>query len=93
MALRLRPAKLRRLTCRELAELVTDYLEDALPARERARFERHLAGCAGCQAYLKQMRETIRVLGHLGEDALDPAARDALLEAFRDWFGQGQTRS
>lgn len=87
MALRHRKAKLRRLTCRELVELVTDYLEDALPARERARFERHLGGCVGCQAYLEQVRETVRMLGHLGEDPLDPAAQDALLEALRGCFG------
>jgi len=79
-----RPAPL-RLTCRDLVELVTDYLENALPDRERARFDRHLA-CAGCQTYLDQMRETLRVLGRLGEDSFDPAACAELVEAFRDWF-------
>ena len=53
------------LTCRELVELVTDYLEGALGDDERARFEAHLGGCAGCTAYLHQMRTTIWLVGRL----------------------------
>jgi anti-sigma factor RsiW len=75
----------RRLTCRELVELITDYLEGDLPPREHARFERHVAGCPGCQAYLDQMRATLAVLGRLGTDDLPPPARAPMLEAFRRW--------
>ena len=54
----------RDLTCQELVELVTDYLEGALRSAERVRFEEHLTGgCAGCQAYLAQMRDIISMLG------------------------------
>ena len=73
------------LTCREMVELVTDYLEDRLPAAERERFERHLAGCDGCRAYLEQMRAMLSALGRIEEPDLPPAARDELLEAFRTW--------
>ena len=73
------------LTCRELVELVTDYLEGTLSRRDRARFDRHIAGCDGCTAYLAQFRETIRLTGELREEQLDPVARDALLREFRDW--------
>ena len=73
------------LTCRELVELVTDYLEDRLPADARARFEGHLAGCNGCQAYVEQMRMTLQALGRLPEERLSDGAREALLGAFRDW--------
>ena len=59
-------ARLRRLCCREVVELVTDYLEGALPARTRARVERHLARCRGCAAYVEQMREVVRLLANLG---------------------------
>lgn len=76
---------LHRLTCRELVELVTDYLEGTLGRRQRARFERHVARCPGCTAYLDQMRTTLEVLGRLDEGRLDPVAVDALLEAFRGW--------
>jgi anti-sigma factor RsiW len=74
-----------RLTCRELVELVTDYLEDALSRRDRTRFERHVSGCGACPAYLDQMRQTLALLGHLDEEALDPADLDALVDAFRGW--------
>jgi anti-sigma factor RsiW len=73
------------LTCQELVELVTDYLEGALPAHERARFEAHLAGCQGCTAYVEQMRHTIRLTGRLREESLDPDARTALMALFRTW--------
>jgi anti-sigma factor RsiW len=74
-----------QLTCKELVEVVTDYLEGSMPAERRLLFEEHLAFCDGCQTYLEQMRETIRLTGTLMEDDLEPSARDALLGVFRDW--------
>ena len=73
------------LTCQELVELVTDYLEGALPVSERARFDDHIAGCEHCTAYLEQMRATIALTGRLRPEELEPATRDAMLQAFRDW--------
>jgi anti-sigma factor RsiW len=73
------------LSCRDLVELVTDYLENALPQAERARFEEHLIACPGCQTYFEQMRQTIDVLGRVTEESLEPAARDQLLDLFRNW--------
>ncbi len=73
------------LSCQELVELVTDYLEDALPEDERRRFETHLAGCRGCQRYLDQIRRTIRTLGRITEDDLGADARDDLLRTFQQW--------
>ncbi len=73
------------LTCQELVELVTDYLEGTLPAADRARFEQHLALCLNCPTYLAQMRQTIRALGMLPEESIAPEARQELLEAFRTW--------
>lgn len=73
------------LTCAELVELVTEYLEDALPPRDRQRFEEHLASCDGCAAHLHQMRSTIAAVGRLTEEGLSEAAKRDLLEAFRDW--------
>jgi anti-sigma factor RsiW len=77
--------RLREMPCRELVELITDYLEDCLSPADRARFEAHLAGCEGCRTYLEQFRQTIRVLGRLPEESLSPHARGALLDAFRGW--------
>jgi anti-sigma factor RsiW len=71
------------LTCKEFVELVTDYLEGALPEAERARVDAHLGECDGCGNYLNQMRATIRAAGHLREADVSPEALQALLEAFR----------
>lgn len=73
------------LSCQELTELVTDYLEGALPPAEKARFEEHLAECFNCGVYLDQIRETIRLAGTLEPADLAPEAEEALLHAFRDW--------
>jgi anti-sigma factor RsiW len=75
------------LVCREFVELVTDYLEDALPDHERVRFEAHLAECDGCRAYLEDMRRLVRSLHELPDPPPDPATREALLSAFRDLRG------
>jgi anti-sigma factor RsiW len=74
-----------QLSCQELVELVTDYLEGALSPEAHARFEEHAARCQGCGAYLEQMRMTIELLGHLPADALTPEAERELLDAFRGW--------
>jgi len=73
------------MPCRELVELITEYLEDRLSPIDRTRFETHLAGCEACRTYLDQFRKTIRVLGRLPEESLSPEARNILLAAFRDW--------
>ena len=73
------------LPCNELVELVTDYLDGWLPALERLRFEAHLGICSGCRTYLEQMRQTLRALGHLPEDSIEPEAKERLLHVFRDW--------
>jgi anti-sigma factor RsiW len=75
------------LTCSDLVELVTDYLEDRMSVENRLRFEQHLAACGPCRAYLKQMRETIALTGGLSEESISPEAESALLRVFRDWRG------
>jgi len=75
----------RPLDCSELVELVTDYLDGSLDLETRARFERHLLECEGCEKYLQQFRVTIKTLGRIRTDQLDPQFRDRLLTAFRDW--------
>jgi anti-sigma factor RsiW len=73
------------MSCKELVEVITDYLEGSMAAADRARFEAHLEECPYCVTYLEQMRNTIAVLGELSEQSLDPDARDELLHAFRGW--------
>jgi anti-sigma factor RsiW len=73
------------LSCRELVELVTDYLEGALDVADRRRFEQLIAGCGGCTRYLEQLGQTIRLTGTLTPDDLSPQVESALLEAFRGW--------
>lgn len=78
-----------QLSCRELVELVTNYLEGALSEEDRLRFDEHIGTCRGCRAYVEQMRETIVVVGRLSEDSLSPNAERELIEAFRGWHSAG----
>ena len=73
------------MTCKELVELVTDYLEGALPDTDRLRFDEHLQGCPFCRTYLDQMRRTIRTLGQLPEEAIAPEALAELMARFKEW--------
>jgi len=73
------------LTCVELVELVTDYLEGALSPSEHDRFERHLSACENCTRYVEEMRATIALVGRIEEDDLSAEAKSELLEAFRGW--------
>jgi anti-sigma factor RsiW len=73
------------VVCRELVELVTPYLEDALPPDERALVDQHLASCDGCEAYVQQVRLTIRAIGHVSEDAITSKTREDVLAIFRSW--------
>ena len=74
----------RELACREVVELVTAYLDDALDPVDRERLEEHLVFCDGCENYLEQMRTTIRLTGRV-QDELPAELEQELLEAFRGW--------
>lgn len=73
------------LTCRDLVELVTDYVEGELDPRDRERFEEHIVFCDGCANHLEQMRTTIEVVGRLEERDLGEEMAAELLVAFRGW--------
>ena len=72
------------MSCKELVELVTDYLEGRLPPDVRDRLEAHLAACDGCTAYIDQMRVTLRALGRIPEETISAEARAELVHAFAD---------
>lgn len=84
---------MREMPCQELVEVVTDYLEGALPTEDLARFEEHLAECGPCREYLAQFRRTISVVGRVDAAALPEHSREQLLAAFRglraDWPNGG----
>jgi predicted anti-sigma-YlaC factor YlaD len=73
------------LDCSELVELVTAYLDRSVDAETQKRVVDHLALCDGCQQYVDQFRQTIRVLGELPPERLTDDARAGLLDTFRDW--------
>jgi anti-sigma factor RsiW len=71
------------LVCRQIVEMITDYLEDALSRSERRRFEAHLEGCEHCTEYLEQMRATIRLTGRLQSEDLTPAMQEEFAALYR----------
>jgi predicted anti-sigma-YlaC factor YlaD len=72
------------MACKELVEVVTDYLEDAIAPDERRRFEEHLRECPYCIEYLDQMRELAGGLGGLRDETIAPERRAAVVAAFRE---------
>lgn len=75
---------LRNIARIELVELLTEYLEGALPAAEVAAIEAHLEICPPCRVYLAPMRATIDALGSVPVETLSAQAQDTLLAAFLD---------
>ena len=73
------------LSCQELVELVTNYVDGILSPAERASFDHHLEGCTGCREYVEQMRSTIEVTGRLTPADVSPEMEEKLLTVFRNW--------
>lgn len=73
------------LSCKEITELITDYLEGRLSFWQRMRFQMHVGMCRHCRAYLKQMRTAIGALGKLPEEPVPDSVRDELMKRFKDW--------
>ena len=72
------------ISCQEVVEVITDYLEGKLPAEDVAIFEAHLALCDGCQWYVDQMRITIATVGRIEDEEVPAELRKTVLDAFRD---------
>lgn len=85
MGLRRRRRRAPRLTCADVVELVTDYLDGALPPRVADRVSAHLAHCDACTTYVEQIRQTSAAVRGVDLSGLSDQARSELLEAFRDW--------
>jgi anti-sigma factor RsiW len=75
----------RDMPCNEIVELITDYLEGGLSAKDRERFEEHIGFCDWCLSYLDQMRQSIELAGELREEDLPPRLQESLMTVFRDW--------
>ncbi len=73
------------LTCQEVTQLVTDYLESKLSWKDVLRFQIHIGMCIHCRRYLRDMKVTVRTLGMLPRGAIAADTMDALMERFRNW--------
>ncbi|GAA4084191.1 zf-HC2 domain-containing protein [Streptomyces shaanxiensis] len=76
------------MNCNDFVELVTEFLDGALPEDDERRFIEHLAECSGCETYLDQFRQTIAATGELTPDEISSEAREQLLGAFRNFKRQ-----
>jgi hypothetical protein len=77
------------MTCAELVELVTAFLEGGLDSDTERRFVEHLTICDGCEIYLEQMRRTIDEIGKVPPESLPDETRDRLLDTFRNFRRSG----
>jgi anti-sigma factor RsiW len=73
------------IECQKVVEVVTAYLDGALPARDHKRLEAHLAGCPHCAAYIEQIRATIAITGSIEPEQLSDEALADLTGVFRAW--------
>lgn len=73
------------ITCQEVVELVTDYLDGALPSEQISVFEQHLNFCDGCVWYVDQLRAAVETVGRIREEDVPAETRERLVAAFREW--------
>lgn len=73
------------MTCKEVVELMTDYLYGFLSPRQRARFEEHISGCDGCRAYLQQLKTARMLIGRSANEPVPELLKGELMNAFRHW--------
>jgi anti-sigma factor RsiW len=72
------------ISCQQVVEVITDYLEGKLPPEDVAILDAHLALCDGCQWYLDQMRITIATVGRIDDEEVPAELRETILAAFRN---------
>lgn len=70
------------VTCREIADRATDYLEERLPIFTRAKIELHLASCSGCHDYVTQISLVKDTMALLSKQSPSPIKRLRLRELF-----------
>ena len=75
------------LSCQEVVELVTEYLDESLSPEDASLFEQHLNFCEGCVWYVDQLRTTVETVGEIREEDISPEAKERLMGAFREWRG------
>jgi anti-sigma factor RsiW len=73
------------VTCQQVVELVSDYLDRTLSPEEASLFEQHVNFCDGCDWYLDQMRATVATVGRITEQDVPDETRERMLAAFREW--------
>lgn len=79
------------LHCEQVVEMASDWMEGALSTADRVGLEVHLVTCAGCVAYIAQLKLSQQVLGRLDDEAPPPAIRRNLMDMFRRHHGTGET--
>jgi len=73
------------LVCREVVELVTAYLDDALEPAQRAALERHLAVCPHCTEYFAQIKLVRAAAGRVTSTDIAPQAKQDLMALYERW--------
>lgn len=77
------------MSCRDLTELVTDYMEGRMTFLQKVSFQFHVGMCGPCREYLRQMKLTVCTVGNLMETEerpdISPDVKDELLKRFRNW--------
>ena len=73
------------LTCKEVTEIITDYLEGKMSFVDKIRFHMHLGMCRHCREYLKQMKETQKLVGNIPKEEMPEDLHNELLKRFDNW--------
>ena len=69
------------ITCQQLIDFIMSYLDDELPADQRAEFDRHMAACPSCVDYLKTYEKTVSLAKACATDEVPDEVPESLVQA------------
>lgn len=72
------------LTCREIAQSASDYLDCNVSWPRRMQMRLHLAMCRHCKRYVDQLALTIASVQASKPDPVDAATTDRIVAAIRE---------
>jgi len=72
------------IECRQIADLLGDYLDGSLPKATRELLEWHIEGCGPCVAFVNTYRGTVNAATKLREVEIPRELKQRLLSVLRN---------
>ena len=80
-------AKEQPQSCREMFAALSDYLDEWLDDSLCGELEKHMSGCGPCQAFVQDLKQTVREIKTYKAESIDPVAAAAIRRIVLQKYG------